>query len=62
MLTLTLKKGVRFNLPDGGFIDMQIVRVNGNHVRVAIALPDDVTALRTEVLEREKKAAEVPAK
>lgn len=40
---------------------MQIERVNGKDVRVAIESPADVNILRSELVEREKRAAKLEA-
>ena len=51
MLVLTRQIGQTIVI--GGDIQVTVVGVNGNQVRIGIAAPKDVVVLRTELLNRE---------
>jgi sRNA-binding carbon storage regulator CsrA len=51
MLVLSLTEGIVFQLPNGEQIDMKIAHVGSQRVSVAIEMPDDVIAVRRELVE-----------
>lgn len=52
MLTLTRKENesIICTLPNGDEIEILIIQINGNQVRLSISAPDDVFILREELL------------
>lgn len=51
MLILTRRPGESLWIGDG--IKITLINVEGNQIRIGIKAPDDVTILRSELLERQ---------
>ncbi|MDB3085897.1 carbon storage regulator [Clostridioides difficile] len=53
MLVISRKKGEEILI--GDYIEVKIVDIDGNNIKLAISAPDDVSILRKEIYDRIKE-------
>ncbi|MGX9758131.1 carbon storage regulator CsrA [Clostridioides difficile] len=53
MLVISRKKGEAILI--GDYIEVKIVDIDGNNIKLAISAPDDVSILRKEIYDRIKE-------
>ena len=59
MLVLSRKQGERIVVPECG-LTITVLEILGARVRVGIAAPSNVTILRAEIVERERRESLAP--